>query len=1832
MVVLEPQLSQSQSDPSFDDAQSAKSCYIMGTTTLAVQCAEMLQANNVHIYGLITDDPYLSEWGQREGIPIHAPSDDLEAILKQKPFDYFFNIINFKIIPDPVLKLARRFNVNYHDGPLPRYAGVNATFWALVNKEKHHGIAWHVMTEELDAGDILEQESVEILPDDRSHTLNARCYEAAIQSFARLAQKIGSDSVSPAAQDLSERTYFEMYERLPATGTILWDQAAEDIIAPIHASDFGNYDNNINLSKLLIDDTVYVVKDAKINADLATGEPGVILEMTSSSIVVSSQTHAVELSEFRLLDGEVISVDDIVERHQLQVGSQLTLISDEQADNITTVGKQIVKSEQYWRRRLKAFKPTELPYVNWIAEEGAVPEYETQSMFVPLPITDLINKHYPDQPAESVLLGGLFAFLLRLCNTESVGVGYSHDGIDQLVGNLDNLFEKLVPLQISGSVDQDFRGFVTDFVTKLEKVQKRGTYPKELYARYPQEQLKQPDYPIIIKQGESDDSMMSGTNRVLTIHVNPTDWMWEFDTQMLPATTVDKMQHQFLTFLEQALTDDSLPLIDHNLIPEKEYHQLIHEWNDTAADYPYDKCLHQLFEEQVAKTPNDTALIWQNQSLTYLELEQRANQLAQYLQKAGVKTEDFVGIYVNRSIDMVVALVATHKAGAAYIPLDPGYPANRIELMIEDSGISFVIANSQTAEKLPPADNCQLINLDTEAEDIRSQSTERVESDVTSDNLAYVIYTSGSTGRPKGVMVRHRNVANFFTGMDEKIQHDPPGVWLTVTSISFDISVLELFYTLARGFQVVIYSDDTAGEVTTKHPDIPMDISLFFFGSHEGTEDNKYHLVLESAKFADENGLSAVWTPERHFHAFGGLYPNPSVLSAGLATITQNIQLRSGSLVSPLHDTVRIVENWSVVDNLSNGRVGISFAAGWQPNDFVIMPDNFKNRKELMFEQIEEVRHLWKGGQITRTSPTGDDFTFGVLPHPIQDDIPVWITAAGNPETFRMAGENGYNLLTHLLGQTFEVLEEKVAIYRQAWKDAGHPGEGHVSLMLHTYVDEDQEKAREIVREPMKNYLRSAVGLVKQAAWSFPTFKKMTTNTAGDFALEHLTEEELEDVLDYAFERYYETSGLFGTFEQCTAIIDRCKEIGVNDIACLIDYLTDTEDTIDHLAPIKTLLDIANPQVESGADHTDYSIPALIERHNVTHLQSTPSLATMLVTAGDADQYLGQLKQIMIGGEAFPKTLATQLEPIVNGDIINMYGPTETTIWSSTFTIEDASKLITIGRPIANTQLYILDSYHQIVPIGVEGELYIGGDGVVRGYLHRPDLTQERFIPNPFSDDPEDKIYKTGDLVRYLPDGQIEYLGRMDHQVKIRGYRIEIGEIEARLGQYPDIVENVVVARDGTDGSKQLVAYFTTAAQEVPSTTELREFLGQDLPDFMIPARFMVLDKMPLTPNGKINRLALPEPNESRPQIKEDFTGAENKTEEALTDIWSRNLDVSPIGVHDNFFELGGHSLLAVSVVAEIKEKFGVTLPLATFFKASTIRELAEILHNEDAEVLEFKTLVQIQKGSPDKPPFYCVHAHGGHVLFYYDVARLMGEDQPFYGLQSFGIDGTDKPLQSIEEMAAQYVSEIQMVQPHGPYYIGGDCMGGVIAFEMAQQLKAKGEEIALLAMVDSYCPATHPKFQPIVNNNIYEATLMAQRLYGFYFKRWLKLPAKEKRRMEADMVEKTKFRVKRVWHKLTGNSSSAEKDDQAIYEVHKAHDHAVSTYMPKAYEGDIVLLNADIRVPGVIREEDMGWTPYVKGQIEIEEFPGYFNTGFFDPSVPHLAESLKKLMNEHQK
>ena len=589
-----------------------------------------------------------------------------------------------------------------------------------------------------------------------------------------------------------------------------------------------------------------------------------------------------------------------------------------------------------------------------------------------------------------------------------------------------------------------------------------------------------------------------------------------------------------------------------------------------------------------------------------------------------------------------------------------------------------------------------------------------------------------------------------------------------------------------------------------------------------------------------------------------------------------------------------------------------------------------------------------------------------------------------------------------------------------------------------------------------------------------------------------------------------------------------------------------------------------------------------------------------------------------------------------------------------------------IGTPLPNTQAWVLDRRRRLAPIGVPGELYLGGAGLARGYLHRPELTAERFVPNPIGGmgdggwktrphppspiphppSPSTRLYRTGDLVRYRPDGTLEFLGRTDEQVKIRGFRIEPGEIEAALGQHPAVQACAVVAREDQPGEVRLVAYLVTSDKSRVTSeggdalvtrysllvTQLRAFLQQKLPEYMLPAAFVPLEVLPLTRNGKLDRRALPAPEQSGTTFQETYIAPRDTLEFQLTRIWEELLGVRPIGVSVNFFDLGGHSLLAVSLMAQIQRRFARDLPLSALFQGPTIEQLAYLLQQDSAS-LRWSPVVPIQTGGA-KPPFFCVHPAGGQVLCYVDLARHLGSDHPFYGIQARGLYGEQLPYTHIEDMAEHYIAAMRVVQPHGPYFLGGWSFGSVVAFEIAQQLQRQGQEVGLLVMLDSEAPIPDAEADPRD-----DAAIDAEMLADMIGKE--NLPMSYDAFLRLDPHEQMNCLLERARKAKAIPLGIGAPEVRRFLRLRKAHAQALTSYTPHVYPNRITLFKAESPMESMdtprptvgVGPTDitLGWSALSCLPITVCTAPGTHATMLNEPHVRVLADLLRAYLDASQ-
>jgi amino acid adenylation domain-containing protein len=931
---------------------------------------------------------------------------------------------------------------------------------------------------------------------------------------------------------------------------------------------------------------------------------------------------------------------------------------------------------------------------------------------------------------------------------------------------------------------------------------------------------------------------------------------WEYRTDLFDVATINRMVGHFQTLLECIVANPQQRIIELPLLTTSEPDQLLIQSANYKPELIPDKSIHQLFELRVEKTPEAVAVVFQEQQLTYEQLNQRVNQLAHYLRSLGVKPEVRIGISIERSLDMIVALLGIIKAGGTYIPLDPAYPQERLAYIIEDTQLSILLTQQKFVSKLPN-NQAILVCLDADWQQIAQHSQENPISVINLQNLAYIIYTSGSTGKPKGVAISHQSLVNLTTVLIKEYEITALDRIIQFFSINFDAAVGDIYPSLMVGATLVLRTDE---------------------------------MLLSPKSF---------WEHCRDYQL-----------------------------------------------------------------TFMLLPTAFWHQ-----------------------------LTAEIIP---QNMIPL-------------------------------------------------------SLRL--------------------------------------------INFGGEKAL-------LENIKQW--------------------------------------------------------------------------------QKSVAHLSHPPKL-------------------------------------------LNVYGPTEATVISSIYRCDNSTEEISIpiGKPIENTQCLILDQYLQPVPIGVPGELHIGGVGLARGYFQRPGLTAKTFIPNPFSEEPGARLYKTGDLVRYLPDGNIEFLGRIDNQVKIRGFRIELGEIEEVLNQHPDVLNAVVITGVDSVGSKKLVAYIVPGSEQLTSVNQLRTFLKEKLPDYMVPANFVLLDSLPLTPNGKVDRKALAALNvESKIESSQQIL-PRTPLEYKLVAIWEKILQIPSIGVTENFFDLGGHSLLAIRLIAAIEKRLGCNLPVVTLFREGTIEKIAALI-DQERTTSDLDVLVPLQtKGN--LPPLFLVHQAGGYALSYSLLAKNLGQERPVYGLQAAGLDGKQPPLDTIEAMAASYIKAIREIQPFGPYLLGGHSLGGLIAFEMTAQLEAVGEQVQSLLIIDTHPPLPTAEIESSLEDDAAIICFLVEQI-GIHFNTTINISYAEL--SSRNQAEQFEYVVDILQQSALIPPDLGQNLIAGLINVYKTNVQASLRYQPPTVKAAISLFKTASLTEQFSDDPTVGWSELTKDKVHVCCLTGEHQTILKDPHLKKLVAEIAEALS----
>ncbi len=596
------------------------------------------------------------------------------------------------------------------------------------------------------------------------------------------------------------------------------------------------------------------------------------------------------------------------------------------------------------------------------------------------------------------------------------------------------------------------------------------------------------------------------------------------------------------------------------------------------------------------------------------------------------------------------------------------------------------------------------------------------------------------------------------------------------------------------------------------------------------------------------------------------------------------------------------------------------------------------------------------------------------------------------------------------------------------------------------------------------------------------------------------------------------------------------------------------------------------------------------------------------------------LRLVMMSGDWIPLGLPDQIRANADGipEIISLGGATEASIWSIWYpigSIQPEWRSIPYGRPLSNQRFHVLDRHLNPLPVGAIGELYIGGIGVARGYLGSPDLTRERFLSDPFSHDSEDRLYRTGDLGRYFSDGTIEFLGRMDAQVKIRGYRIELGEIELCLSRHPAVAEAIVLARELHQGKKDLVAYVVAKNRgDRLSTAALQEYLRKSLPEYMVPVAYIGLDHFPMTVNGKLDREALPMPDHARHMENEQYLGPRTELEATLCKLWSEVLGVHPVGIHDDFFSLGGHSLLAVTLLGRIEQALGRELPMEVMLHAGSVARMAEILAQDDGLPADIVVPLRLEG---EAPPLFCIHPVGGNVLAYRELAARLRHDLPVFGIRAVGLRRDEAPLSDLREMAQRYQAALQRIQPHGPYRLCGWSLGGIIALEVACQLRSAGESVERVIMIDSYSQETG-------RDNIDRAMRLAWMARDLGGMAGVDLePTADEFGSDLSTLDAIVARSQALG---VLPIDTAPDQIKRLFEVFECNLEAMFRYHPVSYSGPVLLIHACGAPADHPAHPVAGWRSYI-ADLTAHYVEGNHYTLLQSPQVDQVAELINGLL-----
>jgi amino acid adenylation domain-containing protein len=1790
------------------------SCFLIGRESFLAPCAAMLVDCGHQILGIVSTGATIERWADAHDIPFVEPTADICGFLSQQPFDYLFSISNLSILSAEVLALPRQLAINCHDGLLPKYGGMNAPSWAIVNREQIQGITWHQMTPLVDGGALLMQRSCAIEDDDTSATLNSKCYDLIIDSFPQLVDEIATERAYSIAQDLSERSYFGKSKK-PTPGCILnWHNSAQDIDAIVRALDFGRYENLLGLPKLAIADRLFIVSQSEILDRFSQLPPG-MMTVEADRLTIATTTHDLAISQLQTLDGELLSFGKLVAQFNLNSGNssqedyyQIPDIEPILASRIAQVETTLVKYESFWVDRLATLNPLTEP-IPWNRVgnclDGSIDsrvELSYQNLPISPMISDfLIQRQLPGDLAD-FLVAAVITYLSRIADRDCFDLAWKSTDLERQLAGMTELFAEAVPCRIEIDRDRNFETAFAAIERELVLVKQHLTYARDVVLRYPQlRPLAQIDcaarLPVRIERvGSLPADLLVGrlartsaSTHELTFIISDAgaNCYCFYDPKTLDPHSINRMLEQLTVFIDGIVSDPARSIASLPLLSDLEIERL-GQWNATQVDIA-DGCIHQLFEAQVAQTPAAVAVVSAGQQITYRQLNNRSNRLASELQKFGVTADTLVGIYVERSIEAIVGMLGILKAGGAYVPLDPAHPPARLATIVADAGLDIIVAQHHLVAALP-VDRGRVVCV----EEGNSDDEHYVQNLITAvqpHHLAYAIYTSGSTGKPKAVLIEHRALVNYTIAAKSAFQLTSVDRVLQFTSLNFDVSAEEIYTCLTVGATLVLRDDAMLASIPAfLHQCQQWQISVMSLPT-------AYWHELAASVDADKLALPPSW----RLAIVGG----EQILPARLLEWQRSVGAR-----------VRLINAYGPTEaTISTTMCDLTDRATQSPPAPIPIGRAIANTQAYILDRhlalcpIGIAGELYLGGAGLARGYLNDPVLTAqkFIPNPFDPDRSARLYQTGDLARYLPDG----NL--HFLGR----LDEQVKIrgFRVELGEIesvlnAHPGVQE-AIVVHRNEDLHQQGLSAYLVPKQQQQVQWWPSVGEYPLYDELLYTSMTTDALRNDAYRQAIERVVAGkvVVDIGTgkdallarlciaagaKKVYAIETNRTAFEQAIATIDR---LGLQaQIIPLYGYSTEIE--------LPEQVDVCVSEIIGTIGSSEGVAPLLNDARRwlkpdgvmIPHRCATKvaaiALPTELLDFPGFDRltghYAAQIFQHV--GKSFDLRLCIKNLP--HTCVVSDRATFEDLVFTSIVATESSQNIhLTIDRSAK------LDGLLLWLNLYTAPDLII--DNLAQEYSWLP-VFLPIFYPG-IDVIAGDRIEAT--CLSWLSDNQVNPDYRIDGNLISKSGKITAFSYES-LHHHQSSVVSPFYQSLFIDGQLRTDRHLQLTTQNV------RAYLARYLPNYMVPPTIATVRVLPLTSNGKVDRRALRVMNLSESNSTAHLVAPRNTTEKILVQIWQEVLELKQVDINANFFDLGGHSLLAIQLFTKIEQQLKVQLPLAILVRSPTIAQLAQQLAKSALPEISSSLLPIQTQGS--KPPFFCVHSLDPCLLFYQPLVDQLGADQPFYSIQPYDRHNQLLSFAKIEEMAAYCLREIRSVQPDGPYHLGGFSFGGYVAFEMAQQLRQQGEQVAILAIFDTPAPGT------TTESSVIKQSISFYKLLSKYGSRFLY----QKLLNKLTPYRRISDRVLQKPSQLTKLTLSQQQQwGQAVY----LNEQASYRYNPDRYPGKITLFQAGYSVSTI--DLAAGWNKLAMG-LDTIEIPGDHVSIFEQGNVLFLAKALNKCLD----